>query len=329
MEVNNLPQKHPNKKFVTGATGFVGQNLVNSLTQKGYEVYILKRKESPIFLNNKNVKVIIGDITDSINLPKDVDTIYHCAGVIDKSKEMEKVNVSGTKNIVEIALQNKCKLIYLSSAGVIGKTKEVILNENTICNPQNVYEISKYKAEQIVIEAIKNGLRAQILRPSTIFGNKNNPENNSFFQLIKSIRTGLYKNIGQGMCNIVHIDEVIKAIELLDQENITNGEIYLVNNSITYKNIDILVRNLQPVIKKKTPKIPYPVAYIITIILTIIYFIIKKKNPLTFSRLRALMNKSIYSEDKLEKILNFKNTFPVEKYIGDVCEEYIKLRLIP
>lgn len=330
MKVDNSPQKHPNKKFITGATGFVGQNLVNSLTQKGYKVYILTRKESPIFLNNKNVEVIIGDITDPIILPKDVDTIYHCAGVINKSKDIEKVNVFGTKNIIEIALQNKCKLIHLSSAGVIGKTKEIILNENTICNPKNSYEVSKYKAEQIILEAIKNGLNAHILRPTTILGIKKDPQNDSFFQLMKAMRNGSYKNIGrEGIYNIVHINEVIKAMELLDEINMSYGNIYLLNNPILYKDMDILVKNTNPVISKKTPTIIYFVAFLATILLTLAYFIINKKNPLTFSRLKALTNKKIYSQNKIEKDLLFKNNYKIEEYIKKVCEEYITLRLIP
>jgi len=170
-----MDKKSINKKiFVTGATGYVGQNLVNSLIKKEYEVYVLTRNKSSIFSNNKKINIIIGDITDPIIIPKDINTIYHCAGIIYQPEEMERVNVLGTKNIVDIALQNKCKLIYLSSAGIIGKTKDNILDENTICNPQNSYEISKYKAEQIVIDASKKGLCAYILRPTTIFGFKKN-----------------------------------------------------------------------------------------------------------------------------------------------------------
>lgn len=330
MEVNNLSQKHPNKKFVTGATGFVGQNLVNSLTQKGYEVYILTRKESSVFSNNKNMKVIIGDINDPIILPKDVDTIYHCAGVIDELKDIERVNVLGTKNITEIALQNKCKLIHLSSAGVIGKTKEIILNENTICNPQNSYEISKYKAEQIILEAVKKGLNAYILRPTTIFGIKKDPKNDSFYQLIKAMRNGFYKNIGEkGIYNIVHINEVVRAMELLDKTNTSYRNIYLLNTPISYKNMNILVKNTNPIITKKTPTIIYPIAFLATTLLTLTYFITGKKNPLTFSRLKALTNKKIYSQDKIERDLLFKNACKVEEYIKKVCEEYISLGLIP
>ena len=160
------------KILVTGATGFVGKHLVQALISKGHIVYALSRQRPSAFLEENGVKIITGDITDPISLPSDIKTIYHCAGVINKPKEMEKVNVLGTQNIVEIAIKNNCKLIYLSSAGIVGETKEMILDEHTACHPQNDYEISKYKAEQIVLAGIKRGLKAHILRPVTIFGVK-------------------------------------------------------------------------------------------------------------------------------------------------------------
>lgn len=318
------------KKFVTGATGHVGQNLVNSLVKNGHMVYALTRKKTSVFPNNPNINILIGDIAGPISLPAGTDTIYHCAGVIYQPNEMEKVNVLGTQNIVDIAIKNKCKLIHLSSAGVTGKTKEFIIDENTICNPQNAYELSKYKAEQIITDAvIKKGLQAQILRPTTIFGVKENPETDSFFQLVKSIRNGYYKNIGQGIYNIVHIDEVVMAMELLDEKDVPAGGVHILNNPIAYKELDILIKNLDPVITKKTQTIPYPVACVAAIVLTITCFIARRKNPLTFSRLRALINKRIYSQNKITEDISFKNTLPVEEHIKKVCEKYISLGLLP
>jgi hypothetical protein len=57
--------------------------------------------------------------------------------------------------------------------------------------------------------------------------------------------------------------------------------------------------------------------------LTIICFIIHKKNPLTFSRLRALTNTKIYSQRKIGIELDFKNIQPIEDHIIDVCKQYI------
>ena len=302
MPINNPIKK---KKFVTGATGYVGQHLVNSLIEKGYQVYILTRKESLVFSNNENINIIIGDITDSINLPSDIDTIYHCAGVIWETEQMEKVNVLGTKNIVNIALRNNCQLIHLSSAGVI--------------NPHNAYEWSKYKGEKIVLEGIKIGLKAHILRPTTIFGPGKNREGDSFIELIKSMRSGSYKNIGQGIYNIVHIDEVAKGMLELSEANIPYGGIYLLNNPIVFKDRDVLVKNIPPVIAKKTKTIPYPVAWFVALVLTLICFITRRKNPLTFSRLKALTNKRAYSQNKIIEAIHFKNTLPIEEYIKKVC----------
>ncbi len=293
------------KKFVTGATGYVGQHLVNSLIEKGHQVYVLMRKESPIFSSNKNINIIIGDITDPINLPPDIDTIYHCAGVIWETEQMEKVNVLGTKNIVEITERNDCQLIHLSSAGVI--------------NPHNAYEWSKYRGEKIVLEGIKIGLKARILRPTTIFGPGKNKEGNSFLELIKSMRNGSYKNIGQGIYNIVHIDEVVKAMIQLSEANIPYGGIYLVNNPITFKDLDILVKSLPPAITKKTKTIPYSIAWLAALILTLLCSITRRKNPLTFSRLKALTNTTAYSQNKIVEAIHFKNTLPIEEYIRDVC----------
>ena len=299
-----------NKKIlITGATGYVGQHLVNALLKREYIVYVLVRKKSNIFSNDKNVHQIIGDINDPIILPPGIDTIFHCAGVIWEIEQLEKVNVLGTKNIVDIAIKNNCQLIHLSSAGVI--------------DPHNVYEWSKYRGEKIVLEAIKIGLKAHILRPTTIFGPGKNREGNSFIELIKNMRNGYYKNIGHGVYNIVYVDEVVKAMIMLSEANISHGDIYLINNPVTFRDMDIWVKSIPPVIAKKTKAIPYPITWLIALVLTLVCFITRRKNPLTFSRLKALTNTVAYSQDKIVEVIHFKNTLPIEEYIKKVGSELL------
>ena len=299
-----------NKKIlITGATGYVGQHLVNALLKREYIVYVLVRKKSNIFSNDKNVHQIIGDINDPIILPPGIDTIFHCAGVIWEIEQLEKVNVLGTKNIVDIAIKNNCQLIHLSSAGVI--------------DPHNVYEWSKYRGEKIVLEAIKIGLKAHILRPTTIFGPGKNREGNSFIELIKNMRNGYYKNIGHGVYNIVYVDEVVKAMIMLSEANIPHGDIYLINNPVAFRDIDIWVKGLPPVTAKKTKTVPYSIAWLIALVLTLTCFITRRKNPLTFSRLRALANTMAYSQDKIVEVIHFKNTLPIEEYIKKVGSELL------
>jgi len=294
-------KKNNKKIFITGATGYVGKNLVNSLLEREYIVYVLIRKKSHIFSNAKNVHQIIGDITDPIILPSGIETIYHCAGVIWEIEQLEKVNVLGTKNIVDTAMKNNCQLIHLSSAGAI--------------KPHNAYEWSKYRGEKVVLGAINRGLKAHILRPTTIFGPGKNKEGDSFMELIKSMRSGYYKNIGRGIYNIVHVDEVVKAMIMLSEANIPHGDTYPINNPVAFRDLDIWVKSLPPAITKKTKAIPYPIAWLVALILTLVCFIIGRKNPLTFSRLRALTDTTAHSQDKIVEAIDFKNTLPIEEYV--------------
>lgn len=305
----NSEQIKEKKVLVTGATGYVGQNLVKLLVKKGYMVYALVRNKTSIFSNNEKVNIIVSDITDQIILPPDINIIYHCAGVIWEVEQMEKVNVLGTKNIAKVAMQNNCQMIHLSSAGVI--------------DPHNAYERSKYRGEKIVLDGIKTGLKAHILRPTTIFGPGKNREGNSFLELIKRMRNGSYKNIGRGIYNIVYIDEVVKAMIELSEANIPYGSIYLTNNPVAFKDIDIWVKSLPPAITKKTSTIPYPIAWLATLTLTLFCFITCRKNPLTFGRLRALTNTTAYSQNKIMEVINFKNTLPIEEYIKKVGSQLL------
>ncbi len=314
-----------NKKvLVTGGTGYVGQQLVNRLLEEGCEVFVLTRKKITLPHHDKHITYMVGDITDPIILPEGISTIYHCAGAIYNTEELERVNVLGTKNIVDLAVKNNCILIYLSSAGITGYTKDPIVTEETIPHPHNAYGRSKYKAEQIVTDAIKSGLKAHILRPSTIFGVGNNKEGSSFLQLVRSMRNGLYKNIGDGYYNIVHISEVIEVLVLLGKTTEPYSNVYIFSNAISYKKMDELVKNIPPKITKKTQRVPYPIAFVLSITLTIICFILRKKNPLTLSRLQALTNRSILSQEKIEKTIGFKNMFSVEEHIKNTCEEYLR-----
>lgn len=319
--VEMISRQKSKEVLITGATGYVGRHLTAAVAKSGYGAYILTQAPTPLFQDIPSVVSIIGDISDVFEIPESVETIYHCAGVIYNEKEMERVNVEGTKNIISLARKNNCKLIYLSSAGIVGKTNKRIIDEETPCHPHNPYEVSKYKAEVLVQTAIEEGLDAQILRPTTIFGPRMN--DNSFLQLVQSMRSGLYKNIGEGMYNIIHIDEVVKALQLLGAA-ITPGDVYIVNDPISYKEMDSVVKCAEPTIHKKTYRVPQPIAYMGSITLSFLSFITHKRNPLTLARLLALTNKTVYSQAKIENILSFTKNKRTDEHITEVCAEYIR-----
>ena len=96
------------------------------------------------------------------------DLLFHCAAELVDEDKMWEVNVLGTERLLRLAKEAGIQyLCYFSSAGVIGRTKRKWVDEETKCNPQNVYEQSKWSAEQLVAKGI-DGCQVIILRPTNI-----------------------------------------------------------------------------------------------------------------------------------------------------------------
>ena len=229
---------------VTGGTGFIGRCLVASLVSDNVEVCVITRKSARHLSLPGSVKVMQADITEEFTLPEGVTTIYNCAGILHDKDEMNRVNVSGTRNVAIKALENRMSPVHLSSAGVVGEPKKGIINETMECKPKTEYEISKYHAEQIVLEYVKKGLNAQILRPTIVFGAGKNAAEDSFYQLIMTIRSGLYRNInkGKGIYNIIHKDEVVRALRILGEKDLPNGGYYFLNSPISFGEFASIVK---------------------------------------------------------------------------------------
>lgn len=314
--------------LVTGATGFIGRYVIAYLLNEGLRVYALTRTgdvRSRPFLNS-GVEIVNGDITGRLAIPDEISTIYHCAGVITGEDRMWQVNVQGTKNIVECAIEHNCRLIYLSSAGVVGRTKKKNIDETTPCNPENLYEMTKYKAEEIVGEGIEKGLKAQILRPATVFGKGREPEKDSFFQLIRAIATGRYRHInkGRGIYNIIYAGEVAHAMFVLDNDSIPNGRVYIINTPVSFSEFSSIVSGSVKNNEGKIGNIPYIWAFTAAAVFSLMQLLTGKKRGLTFSRLKALTDTRVFSQERLLREINYRPFYSVDEYLKQLCDEYHK-----
>ena len=172
--------------LVTGGTGFLGSYLIKNLVEKGLPVRALQRTDNfpfyiPRDIYNK-VEWIKGDVLDLVSLDdamKNVESIIHTAAIVsfskDKRKEMYQVNVEGTENVVNMALENNLKrLVHISSIAALGRTTkpEMVTEEKKWEeNPNNThYAISKHHAELHAWRGFAEGLEGLVLNPSTILG---------------------------------------------------------------------------------------------------------------------------------------------------------------
>ncbi|MBA7589121.1 ADP-L-glycero-D-manno-heptose-6-epimerase [subsurface metagenome] len=306
----------------------MGRHLLTSLLKNNVSVVAMTRQKEPDILKheignyNGKLQFFRSDIRNKINLPAGITSIYHCAGVILQEEKMQEVNVEGTYRMVKAALERGCRLIHLSSAGVVGKSKNYLIDENTICKPQNVYESSKYEAEKIVLDGIANGLQAQILRPTIIFGAGRNENQDSFLQLLKAMKRRRYRNIGKGIYNLIHVDEVVRVMRMLDSDTIPNGGIYFINTPIYFRDMDRIVKKQTTGKSEESFIIPYGVAILAGVAFSLLAKLSKRNMPLTLSRVRALANQRVYVQERLVRILKYQPLFSVEEYIKKMCNYY-------
>ncbi len=172
------------KALVTGATGLVGANLVETLNTAGWQVRILRRRTSRLdALSDLAYEEAIGDILDEASLVaamKGIDVVFHVAGAADYWRKppahLYRVNVDGTRCVVQAALQAGVeRLVYTSSVAAIGPAPDPqhpVDETHPFTLPPHVfpYGHSKWLAEQEVQQGISAGLDAVIVNPSIVIG---------------------------------------------------------------------------------------------------------------------------------------------------------------
>lgn len=231
--------------LVTGATGFIGNRLVEQLLKLGNEVHVLARsKEKVSQLYGDKVTFFEGDLLDLFviyDATRNCDAVFHLAAfanIWSKDKMLAyKTNVVGTKNILEAALQNKIKrVVFTSSAAVLPHSENgEEIDENSVLPKKYTtdYERTKFQAEQLCIEYCKKGLEVVIVNPPRIFGPGLLNKSNSVTILIKKYIAGKWRIIpgtGNSIGNYVFIDDVVNGHILALQSGIS-GEKYILGGT--------------------------------------------------------------------------------------------------
>lgn len=213
---------------VTGASGLVGRSIVRQLRAENYIVRILTRKrmlsslDEEIFHGNLNNVSVLKSFLFGARL------LFHCAAEISDKSKMWDVNVDGTERLFSLLKQNDIEYFcYISSAGVVGRTSIRWVDEKTPCHPQNIYERSKWAAEQIVAQGL-SGCRVVILRPTNVVdvhkpGAIGMPMRGGWSDRLKVFLKG-------GECaHIVHADDVAQAALYLNSHPIDAPECFFIS----------------------------------------------------------------------------------------------------
>jgi nucleoside-diphosphate-sugar epimerase len=202
------------KVIITGASGFVGKNIIPNLEERGFECVPLT-----VRYGNK------------IDLPSDIFALIHLSGKAhDTSNKLEKeeylqANYELTKTIYDACKEHQVKkFIYLSSVKAVADVVEGYLDENASCQPNTPYGISKLKAEQYITQnPMRDGQSYYILRPCMIHGPGNKGNLNLLYKFAKMgipYPLAAFDN-RRSFLSIENLNFVIS--ELLERDNIPQG----------------------------------------------------------------------------------------------------------
>ena len=320
--------------LVTGGTGFLGSYIIKQLVEKGYAVRAIRRSNKlpfwiPAAIFDK-VEWMDGDVLDVVALQdamESVDTVIHSAAIVSfvkkDRKEMYQVNVEGTANVVNMALEkNVRRLVHISSVAALGRTANGgHVNEEKKWEESKVnthYAKSKFKAELQTWRGMSEGLEAVILNPSTILGYGD--WHSSSCAIFRQVHDG-FKWYTPGINGFVDVDDVARAAILLMESNITEERFIVNGDTWPFKKLQDTIADgfgkKHP--HKQTTPFLLGLAWRIEKIKSLFT---GKKPLLTKESARVAQSKTWFENDKILKALPGFSFTPLEETIKRACEKY-------
>jgi dihydroflavonol-4-reductase len=311
------------KYLVTGAAGHLGNTLVNMLFNEGSDVraLVLKSDEAAVQIPD-SVEVFTGDVRDKDSLraffergSDDLETEYiviHTAGIVTIATKFKQivhdVNVTGTRNIVDLCLEYKAdKLIYVSSVHAIPELAEHhVITEISEFDPAKVvglYARTKAEATAIVLDACKRGLYVSVVHPSGICGPYDYGNGHTTQLLVDFYKGSLTAGI-KGGYDFVDVRDVAQGIiSCCDKGG--NMECYILSNR--YFSVEDLFKVFHEVTGRKKITTILPMWFAKgTARLSELYYKILSRTPLyTLYSLYTLSSNSNFSHEKAERELGY------------------------
>ena len=217
------------KALVTGATGFVGSHLAETLRRRGHEVTALARSSRKAeALTSEGVRVVTGDLHDAGALDRAAsgqDIIYHVAGVVAARDEADflRANRDGTRNILKAAERSgNPRFVLVSSLAAGGPSRRgAPLTGSETPHPVTAYGRSKLAAEQMVRGST---LRWSIIRPPVVYG----PRDREILKVFRLARLGMAPVFGDGSQELsaVHASDLARALVAAGESATTIGGTY-------------------------------------------------------------------------------------------------------
>ena len=223
--------------LVTGAAGFVGQNLVKLLTAEKLPVRAMVRTEADARrVEAFGAESIIADLTMPDSLTRAVQGVtgvFHIAALFRQAglpeSEFIKVNSLGTRLLLEACVtEGVHRFIHCSTIGVHGHIDHPPADESTPYCPGDMYQRSKVDGEKIALSFFNEGkIAGGVIRPAMIYG----PDDQRTLKLFQMIAKKRFFYVGSGEATVDFVDvrDLCRAFLLLMQNTSSHGEVFIIS----------------------------------------------------------------------------------------------------
>ena len=321
--------------LVTGASGFIGQHLVRRLEKQGSNIKVLVRNSKKTA--NNNTRIFECDIFDEKVLRKAVDEVNvvfhlvaktHDSKNIDNTKDYFKINVEGTKRLLDACSISSIKhFVYFSSVKAMAEESESTLDETCISKPITPYGESKLLAERLVFDyGKKYGFKTTILRLPLVYGpgNKGN-----VYKMIDAIDNRRFVMMGNGYNkrSMVHVGNVVDAGIAVMNRKAADAKFYIITDGIDYT-----VRDLYEIIVKGLGKKAFPfyapigIARIFAIAGDIGSMVTGMPLPFNSGVLGKLTNPFVFSSQRIREEIGFESKHNLYNTMAETIRWYKSLK---
>ena len=304
--------------LVTGGSGHLGGTLINMLLSKGEKVRALLLPNDPLPFSG-DAEIVRGNVCDRDSLvpffarePEQQLILLHCAGLISITAKIDpalyQVNVLGTKNIGDMALENNVsRMIYVSSVHAIPTgADETVIREISDFDPKTVegaYAKTKAEATEYIMSLAKKGLNVSVVHPSGIMGPNDNGKGHLTTMILEYLK-GKLTAIVRGGYDFVDVRDVADGIlKCVDKGK--PGECYILSNR--YFSVRQIMDMLHDISGKKRVRAVLPIWFAkFAAPFAELYYKVRKQSPL-FTRysLYTLTANANFSHEKAEKELGY------------------------